>query len=532
MASYISTNFASLQAQNNLSKSQNSLQTSIERLSSGMRINSAADDAAGLAISDRMSAQISGLQQASRNANDGISLAQTADGALASVSSNLQRIRQLAVQSANSTNSSSDRQSLNQESQQLLNEIQRVAGTTQFNGLNLLDGSFQATQFQVGANAGQTISVSLSGATTASLGSYGGASTMMGNSNGFTSGSTLQINGVTIGATSSSNTTLNPNGGFDVGSAFAKAAAINAKSSQTGVTATAKTVFNGPGSGATAIGANGTGTLTTQGVPSAAGGALNAGDLIVNGVAVGAVSLSTNVVTQGQNVAAAINAISAQSGVTAATDSTTGAVTLTAADGRNINLAAASASAQTAITAATGWTSTQVATGTAATATTAASGGTTTYGELSLSSASSFSLAGISASTGAAGGTALVDAGLTTGSSYGTSGFTETLSSLNTVDLTTVDNANSALSIIDAAISQVDSQRAVLGATSNRFQATVSNLDSTATNLSSARSRIRDTDFAAETANLSQAQILQQAGTAMLTQANSLPNSVLSLLKG
>ena len=175
MASYINTNVASLNAQNNLTNSQGGLSQSLERLSSGLRINSAADDAAGLAISARMSSQINGLTQAARNANDGISLAQTAGGALSSVSANLQTLRQLAVQSANATNTSSDRQALNAEAQQLVASIQNTATTTQFNGLNLLDGSFLAQQFQVGANANQTIGVSVSGATTDTLGNFGGA---------------------------------------------------------------------------------------------------------------------------------------------------------------------------------------------------------------------------------------------------------------------------------------------------------------------------------------------------------------------
>ena len=475
MASYINTNFASLQAQNNLSASQSKLQTSIARLSSGLRINSAADDAAGLAISDRMTSQINGLQQAGRNANDGISLAQTADGALASVSSDLQRIRQLAVQSANSTNSSSDRASLNQESTQLLSEISRVASTTQFNGLNLLDGSFTGQQFQVGANANQTINVNLNGATTTSLGSYGGTGTagVVATSAAFSSTSTIAINGTTIGATSSSNPSGNASLGLSASSAYAKAQAINAQSSTTGVTAQATTTVTGA---------------------AAAAGALNAGDITINGISVGSVAAGSNAVSQGQNVAAAINAVSASSGVTATADNTTGILKLTATDGRDIVVATPGAN---------GATNSGLTAG-------------STAGTLALSSASGFSLT--------ATGSAQADSGLT--------GFTESLSSLFSVDLTSAANANKALGIVDAAISQIDSQRAVLGATSNRFQATVSNLQSTSANLSSARSRIQDTDFAAETANLSQAQILQQAGTAMLTQANSLPNSVLSLLKG
>ena len=484
MASYISTNYASLQAQYNLSKSQGSLNTSLQRLSSGLRINTAADDAAGLAISDRMTSQINGLQQAGRNANDGISLAQTADGALSSVSDNLQRIRQLAVQSANSTNSAGDRASLNAEAQQLLGEISRVSGSTQFNGLNLLDGSFSGAQFQVGANANQTIGVTLQGASTATLGSYGGTSSSgVSGSVAFSAANAISINGVQIGASvAGANTTSQ-----SASSAFSLAAAINAQTASTGVTASATT------------------KLVGAAVTATSGNSLNSGDLKINGVSVGAVAGAATPVASGTNFAAAINAVSADSGVTASVDNLTGAVTLNAKDGSDIVLTSANATATTNV-------------GTFGL--TASTTGTTTSGTLSLSSASSFSIA----DTGTSAGGGLAAAGLTT--------YSASLTSLSTVKLDSVTNANSALSVIDAAISQVDSQRATLGATQNRFQSTISNLQQTATNLSSARSRIRDTDFAAETANLSQAQILQQAGTAMLTQANSLPNSVLSLLKG
>ncbi len=483
MASYISTNYSSLQAQYNLNKSQGSLSTSLERLSSGLRINSAADDAAGLAISDRMTSQINGLNQAGRNANDGISLAQTADGALSSISDNLQRIRQLAVQSANSTNSASDRASLNAESQQLLGEIQRVSGTTQFNGINLLDGSFSGQQFQVGANANQTIGISLQGASTSTLGSYGGASTTAVNGSAFSAANAISINGQQIGASVVGANTVSQG----AGSAFSLAAAINVETANTGVTATATTTLAG-------------------GSVAAAASSLNSGDLTINGVALGSVAAGSTAVASGNNMAAAINAVSAQSGVTASVNNLTGALTLNASDGSDIVLTSANATATANIgsfglTASTG-------------------AGTSTQGTLSLSSASSFSIA----DTGTNAGGGLAAAGLST--------YSATLTSLSTVKLDTTANANTALGVIDAAISQVDSQRATLGATQNRFQSTISNLQQTSTNISSARSRIRDTDFAAETANLSQSQILQQAGTAMLTQANSLPNSVLSLLKG
>lgn len=243
MASYINTNIASLNAQRNLTTSQNSLNTSLQRLSSGLRINSAKDDAAGLAISERMTSQIGGLNQAARNANDGISLAQTAEGALTQIGANLQRIRDLAVQAANSTNSTSDRAALNNESTQLIAEINRVATQTTFNGVALLDGTFNSQAFQVGANSGETISISsIASARSAALG-VGSASSYSAtiNSGGtvntastaLTAGG-LTLNGYSVGASASDGVSF-ANG---TGSAIAKAAAINAISGNSGVTAT------------------------------------------------------------------------------------------------------------------------------------------------------------------------------------------------------------------------------------------------------------------------------------------------------
>src|SRR5688572_26811910 len=201
MPQVINMNIASMNAQRNLNQSQSALQTSLQRLSSGLRINSAKDDAAGLAITERFTSQIRGLNQASRNANDAISLSQTAEGALGEISNNVQRIRELAVQSANATNSASDRAALQNEVSQLVSEIDRVASQTAFNGVNLLDGSFTSQAFQVGANAGQTISISsISSARTSALGASYSASATGGavTANGLASGD-LTINGVDVG---------------------------------------------------------------------------------------------------------------------------------------------------------------------------------------------------------------------------------------------------------------------------------------------------------------------------------------------
>ncbi len=330
MPSIINTNISSLDAQLNLGKSQAGLQTALQRLSSGLRINSAADDAAGLAISERMTSQINGLDQAARNANDGVSLSQTAEGGLSSIGDSLQRIRELAVQSANSTNSSSDRAALNAEAQSLLAEIQRVASTTQFNGINLLDGTFAGSQFQVGANADQTITVNLQSSQPSALGSYGGASTAAVTTEGFSATNAISINGTTIGPSVAQTGTA----GWTAGSAAAKAAAINAQTGVTGVSATASSIYTG-----------GTPIINQ---------ALNNGDLTINGVAIGPIAASTSAATQGANAAAAINLQTNATGVTATADANTGKLTLTASDGRDITISSASTSTATKVLNATG----------------------------------------------------------------------------------------------------------------------------------------------------------------------------------
>ncbi|MDO8932293.1 MAG: flagellin hook IN motif-containing protein, partial [Rhodocyclaceae bacterium] len=237
MPQVINTNISSLNAQRSLNTSQASLAQSLQRLSSGQRINSAKDDAAGLAISERFTAQIRGLNQATRNANDGISLAQTAEGALGTIGANLQRIRELAVQSRNATNSSTDRAALNTEAQQLKQEIDRVASTTSFNGVKLIDGSFVSQAFQVGANVGETISVSgIANAKSANLGSSsiaqvtGIAATTPGTAIAGDGTDNIMINGVNIGAIGADTNAANR--------ASSIANAVNSYSSQTGVYAT------------------------------------------------------------------------------------------------------------------------------------------------------------------------------------------------------------------------------------------------------------------------------------------------------
>lgn len=513
MAQVINTNVASLNAQRNLNTSQSSLATSLQRLSSGLRINSAKDDAAGLAISERFTTQIRGLNQATRNANDGISLAQTGEGALSEITNNLQRIRELAVQAANATNSSSDRAALDLEVQQRIAEIDRTATQTSFNGQKILDGTFGTATFQVGANVGETISVGLStsmrsstigktadyvggsayssalnigqqgtGVTNAALGS-GAMSIALG------SGSAVSIGG-------SANFTGASAKGEGVNSAYAKAAAINGAGIG-GLTATADTTaqYN---FGALDL------TATTTDTYS----------LTINGQAI--YTNTTGVSLSGDQVAAAINANASATGVTATYDSTNTRMTLQSVSGGDID-----------VTQAKGAGSAGAAEGFVATEGTNNSANTTT-----LSTA-----AGASTSVTLRGSIRLTAAEtITIGGTPGPAGFTATslalgASALNSASVTTVANANTTISRIDAALSSVSSLRSTFGAIQNRFESVISSLQATSENLSASRSRIQDADFASETANLTRAQILQQSGIAMLGQANALPNNVLSLLR-
>ncbi|WP_396957950.1 flagellin [Nitrosomonas sp.] len=489
MAQVINTNIASLNAQRNLNSSQGLLNTALERLSSGLRINSAKDDAAGLAISERMTSQIRGLNQAVRNANDGISLAQTAEGALAEATNNLQRMRELAVQSANATNSASDRAALQAEVSQLAAEINRVATQTEFNGQKLLDGSFTSKSFQIGANAGQTIDIaSITDARTASLGGHTLTADGLITGNVVTAASGAVTNGVTAATAATNFTITTANGGTTSSitySADASAAdiasAINSAASGVGVTATAT-------NSTTLSNISHAGNVTFQ----------------LNGQAVSATIADQNDLG---SLVSAINGVSGTTGVTA-TFTSNGAknsITLSTTDGRNINLQDYANDGD---------------------ATAAVNFGGTTLTEGATVSAVKTGTISLSSSKGAI-STANASNQVFAGAGVNNSSFT----SAAAVDISSVAGAQSALATIDAALAQVNSGRADLGAIQNRFSSVVANLHTTSENLSASRSRIQDTDFAAETAALTRAQILQQAGVAMLAQANALPNNVLSLLR-
>jgi flagellin len=373
----------SLNAQRNLATSSDEMATSLQRLSSGMRINGAKDDAAGLAISQRFTAQIRGLSTAIRNAGDAVSLTQTAEGALGSVTSNLQRMRELAVQASNGTNGQVDRDALNAEYTQLRNEVQRIADQTVFAGVKLLDGSFSGVNFQVGANVGEVITIQ----------------------------SLANVSTGTLGGT------------------FTRFEGSAAASSITGF--------------ATAIAA---------------------GDLTINGTSVGAIAGAGSAQERAGQLVSAINAVSATTGVGASYDSATGNYTLSS--GAAITVGGASATV---------------------------------------------ALSGFAAGA--------------VGTSTSTTG-------MNSTNLSSYTGSQQALGVLDNALTAVNSSRATIGAINSRFDSVISNLRSTTENLSASRSRIQDTDFAQETARLTRAQVLQQAGVAMLAQANAAPQQVLSLLRG
>ena len=486
MPQVINTNVSSLNAQRNLNKSQSSLQTSLERLSTGLRINSAKDDAAGLSISNRMTSQIRGLNQAVRNANDGISLAQTAEGALASSGDILQRVRELAVQSSNATNSASDRKAIQSEVGQLLAELDRVSTTTEFNGQKLLDGSFGSATFQVGANANQTITASTGNFRTSNYGAQLAASESVA-----ASGTATSLAGdIVIDGLQSKTVTL---GASDT--AATAAAAINAVADSTGVTASARNVSEFK------VAAAGTFSLSVKGDNTTAANVT--------------FSVSANTAAGLAEAVKGFNDVSSQTGITAKLNSAANGLILTNESGADIDITNGAASTQS-VTLAAQNAPTTLSSGTltfsgAHTAT--AGNAAVSRGTLEFNSDKGYSLNASSTSV------------LTT------TGFASSLKAVNTIDVSTVDGATKALKIVDSALTTVSGQRAAFGALQSRFESTVSNLQATSENLSASRSRIQDTDFAAETANLSRSQILQQAGTAMLAQANALPQNVLSLLQ-
>jgi len=687
MPQIINTNIASINAQRNLDNSQSANQTALQRLSSGLRINSAKDDAAGLAISTRFDSQVRGLNVAIRNAGDGVSLSQTAEGALGSITNNLLRIRDLALQSANGTNSAIDRQALDQEVQQLKAEIKRVSEQTNFNGTKLLDGSFSGVTFQIGSNEGESVSVSIEGSTVDKLGAA--------QSDGFSSdqqgGSTqtiaamaagdLVINGIAIGASSGVDDAFSS---FDQDkSAIAKAAAINAKSDLTGITADIGTTsVSGDVGGGFSAGANSTGDIAINGVTiaiatnatlsdeanldsiaslineksgqtgviaafngsattgisltaadgrnihlavgtgitdlndagiatattyagsfalvssdggpisvdtttgsignaglavgtysgtnsgaigqSVDGTAFSTGDLVINGVPIGPTLASFDTASSTGNSssaiakAVAINSVADQSGVTASVNATyvnagaigtgtaqTGTVVLngvtinlsysatnTVADKQNLIISAINDKAgQTGVRAEALGSSFRLisddgrnirvgALTTVDTANTGLTASTTTTSSIALVSAGKIELGSITGNIARS------------GFEIGTYGAADSGQLIQDIDVSTAEGAITALAAVDNALTTINFQRANLGAIQNRFESTITNQAIAAENFVEASSRIRDADFAAETAELSRSQVLQQAGLSILSQANAQPQQVLQLLQG
>ncbi|WP_020406901.1 flagellin [Hahella ganghwensis] len=701
MPQIINTNIASINAQRNLNNSQSANQTALQRLSSGLRINSAKDDAAGLAISTRFTSQVRGLNVAIRNAGDGVSLAQTAEGALGAMTENLLRIRDLALQSANATNSDVDRQALNEEVQQLKEEIQRLADQTNFNGTKLLDGTFQDVTFQIGANKGESITFGIAGATVDELGTAQTDGISSEPSTADMEAGDLVINGIAVPASTGVDDIFSAEDNSS--SAIAKVAAINKVTDQTGIKAFAnsnslggsffsattatsssgtivinnvsinlsisttlseqvnlqniatsineksgetgvRAVYDGnPDKGitlvaddgrnitidstsgdstitasnyglasATGVGAS-TGSITYSGsftlvsddgsdidLDTTTGNIENAGlqvgtfsgnnsgavsetvndlamvtgDLVINGVPIGPsqasddTASSTGKESSAIAKAAAINKVSEQTGVTAQVNSSilvadtiststtadeSGSFTLNgveinvswnASDSladrqRAIATAVNNKAGQTGITAeAFGDTYRLIAEdGRNIVLTTS----TTTGGSIIASDIGQGTTA--SATITQRGSVTLLSAGEieldtitgdieNSGFEVGTYGSSEDGQLIRDVDISTVDGALEALAAVDNALNLINLQRAELGAIQNRFESTIDNQRVASENLTAANSRIRDADFAAETAELSRSQVLQSAGLSILSQANAQPQQVLQLLQG
>ncbi|MEL0640304.1 flagellin [Pseudoalteromonas aliena] len=486
MALSVNTNVASLNGQRNLSKSSMALETSMQRLSSGLRINSAKDDAAGLQIANRLTSQVNGLTVAQRNANDGISMAQTAEGAMQESANILQRMRDLALQSANGSNSAIDRASLQKEVSALQQELTRIAETTKFGNTSLLDGSFGTKQFQVGANANETINVSLSNTAADAIGSndIAGAGTVIG------AGSDNLLATHLAGQTQAAAWNVN---GEDVAFAITDGAADMAEkinSAATGVTAEAKL------------------NVTITNLSSDDDDTMNIGNDSYDLGAYGGDGerLTEDLVADGYD---------------AIFDQDTGEITLRATDVNGIEIDTA---------AGTGTGTVQlVNTNAGSTYTGTADGNQVVSSTLTLTSPDK-----IAVSDSSGGVVSEYLGGSIDGSAVSATGAGSGLVSVESIDIsgTTSYGAQSAIQTIDAALAQIDAQRADLGAVQNRFGHTISNLANVSENVSASRSRIQDTDYALETATLTKNQIMQQAGTTILSQANQLPQAALSLLGG
>ncbi|RBP81625.1 flagellin [Shewanella putrefaciens] len=467
MAISVNTNVTSMKAQKNLGGANGNLQTSMERLSSGLRINSAKDDAAGLQISNRMTSQINGLDVAMRNANDGISIAQTAEGAMQESTNILQRMRDLSLQSANGSNSTGDRESMQKELSALQTELTRISDTTSFGGQKLLDGTYGTQKFQVGSNANETISVSLSSTAANKIGnnSVSGAGTKFGVeaatvlTQGTTADGAFAVNGKVVAITAGDN---------------AAKVAENINKAGAGVTAEASVTTTLSG-----LSAADTGTFSVvakDGTKDSYDLATYKGD---------SAQLATDLGKAGYDVSH---------------DKETGVISITAKGVAGVEVAGYA-----------GGTTAKLG-GQAAGAANASK-----TSELKLSSPEKFAIKGTTANELLGGGVTA-----TAGNS--------SLNAVSKADISTANGAQDAIAVIDNALAGIDAQRADLGAVQNRMSFTINNLGNVQTNVADARSRIQDVDFAKETAQMTKQQILSQTSSAMLAQANQLPQVALSLL--
>ncbi len=502
MALVVNTNVSSLNAQRNLTGTNKLLTRSLQRLSSGLRINSAKDDAAGLAISDRMNSQVRGLNQAVRNANDGISLAQTAEGALQESTNILQRMRELAVQSANDTNTASDRASLQKEVAQLQSELNRIANTTAFNGKVLLDGSFGTAKFHVGSEAFQSINVTMGDMRATAIGTNR-------LTNEYVSGSIAEAAAGTDNNVAAGSLTVRGALGeaevsySDNATARTIASAVNNASDTTGVTAKAVTYAKIDNVQLT----NGTISMTLFGQNE------------TEGITISANLDSASDLTE---LSKAINDVAGKTGITARLSDDKSAILLENSEGYDITVTSLAGSDDFDITGvkepgshATGDDFFSANSEVGAAQTVSAGNSATVGGSVVFDSAKSYTVT-------AATDTSIFD---------DTDAHGSDLKDVGSIDIGSREGANLAIDRIDSAIAAIDDLRADLGAIQNRFESTISNLMNVSENISAAKSRIVDADFAAETANLTKAQILQQAGTAMLAQANTLPQAALTLLQ-
>jgi flagellin len=487
MGLFVNTNTSALNARRNLNNTTKSTAQSFQRLSSGLRINSAKDDAAGLAISERMTSQIRGINQAVRNAGDGVSLAQTAEGALQETTNILQRMRELSVQAANDTNKTQDRESIQQEMDQLSTEMDRIAEKTTFNNQKILDGSFAGAKFHVGANSNDTITVNVEDARVGSLGRMARVETE-------------SVGGSVIGGAANDGLSLkSSDGSFHVvrqtaltddtlstvdndKSAIAIASAVNDSTEFHGVKATATAAEVN-------LGAIGGGDFT------------NAANMSINGEQITGISVQVD--DADGTLVDAINAVTDKTGVVATIGDDNGLV-LTAEDGRNIEVVNVGAPAGVGV-----------------------AGTSVTRGGVVLQADNNIVIGDGAGAGIAAGGQEQNILGLGAGD---TTIGKNTDFAVDTIDVTTRAGANEAIDILDQALKQVTDSRGGLGAVQNRMESTVRNLEVASENLASSRSRIQDADFAQETAKFSKNQIMQQAGVSILAQANGAPNIALSLL--